>query len=79
MDRALWQRHLEQAERDVAVGQRHIMRQKEIIVELKRRGIDSGQACDLLAQFKSLRALHIAHRDRLREELGDEAPPLADV
>jgi len=74
MDRAVWQRHLEQAERDVALGQAHIARQKEIIKELKRLGSDTEQARDLLAQFESMQGLHIAHRDRLRVDLGTLAP-----
>lgn len=72
MDRSLWQRRFEEAERAVAEGQRHITRQKEIIAELERDGHDVKSACNLLAQFEWVQALHIAHRDRLQRELADD-------
>jgi hypothetical protein len=79
MDRALWQRHMEQAERDVAEANRHIARQQEIIAELYERGQDTQSERDLLAQFESLFAIHTAHRDRLRTELGDIPPATSRV
>jgi len=69
MDRALWQRNLKAVERDVAAGQWHLARQKEIIVELARLGADTTVARYFFAQFQSMQALHIAHRNRLRKEL----------
>jgi len=70
MDRALWEQHLTQAERHVAEGERHIARQQEIVAELERDGHDTRLAHELLLQFEQSLAMHIADRDRLREELG---------
>ncbi len=73
MDHALWRRHLEQAERHVALGRRHIARQEEIIAELEGKGEETQTSRDLLAIFQSLQAGHEAHRQRL---LSDLSPPL---
>jgi hypothetical protein len=61
--------HLQQAERHVAEGERHLARQKEIVAELPGDGHDARAARALLAQFEDLLALHIADRDRIRAEL----------
>jgi hypothetical protein len=79
MDRVLWQEHLQQTEGYVAQGQRHIARQLDIIVELEQHGRDTQSARDLLTLFESTQALHIAHRDRLRRELGEISPPGSDI
>ena len=63
--------HLQQAEHHVAVGERNIARQREIIQELKKDGHDTSEAQKLLEQFKSLQALHVQDRDRLFRELNE--------
>jgi hypothetical protein len=69
MDRATILKHLAVGERHVAQGERHIARQKQIIAELDRDGHDTTRAIELLATFQATQALHIADRDRLRNEL----------
>jgi hypothetical protein len=63
--------HQQKAEEHVAQGERHIARQREIIAELEHDGHDVAAAAarDLLRQFEELQGLHIAHRDRLKDEL----------
>jgi hypothetical protein len=61
--------HLAQARRHVAIGERHIARQRELVIELERDGHDASSAKQLLVQFEELQALHIADRDRLEQEL----------
>ena len=56
---------LERAERHVALGQRHVTRQRELITELKAGGHDTKLSEQLLQVFEELQALHIADRDRL--------------
>ena len=69
MDRAVILNHLAQAERHVAEGEQHIIRQREIIEMLARQGHDTKAADELLGQFEQTLAAHIADRDRLRAEL----------
>jgi hypothetical protein len=64
-------KHLALAERHVAEGERLIARQRELVTSLERGGHDLRDAIELLRLFKELEALHVAHRDRLRKELGD--------
>jgi hypothetical protein len=63
--------HLKQAQLHVALGEKHIARQYDIISELERDGNDSeaDQARELLAAFEEMQEEHISHRDRIEEEL----------
>lgn len=70
MDLRLIQAHLAQAERHVALSDKHIARQIEIIDELERAGGSTVLALDLLATYRLLRALHVEHRNVIRRELG---------
>ena len=72
MRRAMIEEHLLQAEEAVLLGAKHIERQKEIIAELEQRGQESTAARGLLKTFLALQNEHLAHRDRLRLELGLE-------
>ena len=69
MNRKMFEDHLEQAERHVAIGQAHIRRQRELIVQLRRDGQDYADATQLLVQAYELQALNIADHDRLLKEL----------
>lgn len=69
MDRALVELHLKQALEHIALGERHIARQHEIVAQIKERGADSTEAERLLATFEATQAMHIAHRDRIEQEL----------
>ncbi|SPP93230.1 hypothetical protein [Bradyrhizobium vignae] len=70
MDLRLIQAHLAQAERHVALSDKHIARQIEIIDELERAGGSTVLTLDLLATYRLLRALHVEHRNVIRRELG---------
>ncbi|WP_407180464.1 hypothetical protein [Bradyrhizobium sp. STM 3562] len=61
--------HLAEAERHIALGEKHIARQLEIIGNLKRAGHPTALAIDLLATYRLLLATHIAHRDLILHEL----------
>jgi len=71
MDRAVIVDHLSKAERHVAQGERHIVRQREIVFEIDARGGDSASARSLLRQFLRTQAMHVAGRDRVRAELDE--------
>jgi hypothetical protein len=62
--------HLAEAEHHVALSDKHIARQIEIIDELERGGHSTHLALDLLDTYRALRATHVAHRDFIRKELG---------
>jgi hypothetical protein len=64
------ERHLLQAEDAVVAGESHIERQKKIIREMEAKGQDVALARELLDTFLALQHEHVAHRDRLRAELG---------
>jgi hypothetical protein len=57
------------AEGHIALGERHIVRQRKLVVELEQKGCDTAEAKRLLASFEELQAMHIADRDRLRRQL----------
>jgi hypothetical protein len=71
MNRATIEEHLALAERHVSEGERHVSRQRELIAQLERDGHDATQAHDLLLQFEELQEMHLADRDRLRDELAN--------
>jgi hypothetical protein len=60
-------RHLEQARRHQSIGEMHLARQHEIIVELERDGHGTTEAKKLFAQFLVMQAMHIEHRRQLDE------------
>ena len=62
--------HLAEAEQHVALGERHIARQVQIIDELARAGHDLSLAFALLDNYCELQVCHLAHRDRMRKQLG---------
>ena len=64
------ERRLAHAEGYVAMSKRHIASQRAFAARLLRDGHDSSQALALLLRFEELQELHIADRNRLREELG---------
>jgi hypothetical protein len=64
------ERHLVEAKQTVALGLEHIARQEQIIARLTEGGRDRAAAEELLRTLRECQALHEAHRDRLRVELG---------
>jgi endonuclease/exonuclease/phosphatase family metal-dependent hydrolase len=69
MDIEMIMQHLTQAREHVALGERHIARQHEIIAEIKLRGADPKEVERLLAAFEQSQAMHLSHRDRLDLQL----------
>jgi hypothetical protein len=64
------EQRLAHAEGYMAMSKRHIASQRAFAAGLLRDGHDASQAVALLLRFEELQQLHIADRDRLREELG---------
>ena len=69
MDRTSLRQHLALTEKHVSMGEEHLARQKELIAELEGNGHDSTQARHLLRLFERSQELHVADRNRLRDEL----------
>jgi hypothetical protein len=65
----LQRQRLARAEEIAVLGEHHIVRQRELIAKLERKGVDTAEANRLLATFEALQATHLAERDRLRGEL----------
>jgi len=68
IERAMVEEHLQLAEKHVAQGDQHLADQRELIFQMERDGHDTTEARRLLRQFEELQELHIADRDRLRQE-----------
>ena len=62
-----------QAEEDVALGEKHILRQRQIIAELEQQNLNTQEARNLLALFEDLQALHVANANRLRMALENQS------
>ena len=62
-------RRLVEAERHVEQGKELVRKQCEIIEQLKRDGHDSSVASDVLHTLEQSQMIHIADRDRIREQL----------
>lgn len=75
MDHGVLTDHLRQAEEHVALGERHIARQREIVAELEADGHDVTEPRRLLALFEEVQALHVQGRDRLQELVAQAAKP----
>jgi len=69
VNQEMLQRHLQQAEAHVAMGAEHVRQQRERLSQLERHGHDTFRTRALLAQFEDLQDMHIAHRDRLLQQL----------
>lgn len=61
--------HLQQVERHVAEGERHLERQRQLVEELERDGYPSKTSRILLDLFEQLQAEHEADRQRLASKL----------
>ncbi|MGV7218554.1 hypothetical protein, partial [Bradyrhizobium sp. UFLA05-112] len=73
MDRAIRLAELAEAEKRVALGERHIVQQEQRIAELDRDGHDTRDAFALLDTFRQTQVQHVAHRDFILIRLG-QAP-----
>jgi hypothetical protein len=56
-------------ERELAEAERQVANQREHVAELEREGHDIAHPTELLEQLEEVLAMHIADRDRLRDEL----------
>lgn len=72
---AMLKRHLALAEQHIAVGEKTIAGQWELIAKLQRGKRDTAQARAILDQFEELQAMHLADRERILRELREEAGP----
>ena len=69
MDKQVVQRHLHATERHIVSGESIIARQMALIARLKRNGHDTTEAEGWLAELERIQDMHVAHRERLMEEL----------
>jgi hypothetical protein len=69
MDRRTIVEHLFQAEEHLALAERQVTRQHELIAQLERDGDDSAAGRALLAQFGEIVKVLLADRDRMAKEL----------
>jgi hypothetical protein len=69
MDLQMTLAHLAEAERHVALGERHIARQIEIIHALAHAGHPTELAGNVLDTYRQLQTSHLEHRDLIRKEL----------
>jgi hypothetical protein len=69
MDRDTLVKHLVDAERHVAEGERHLEYQRCLIQRLERDGLDSHRARAVLTTFEDLQRLHLVDLERTRELL----------
>ena len=56
---------LAEAERSVETGSKMVQRQRRIIKELERDGLDTSQARSVLHELLNTQSLHLLTRDRL--------------
>ena len=61
--------HLAEAEQHIALGERHIAHQIEIIDALGHSGHPTELATQVLDTYRELRITHLMHRDCIRKEL----------
>jgi hypothetical protein len=69
MDRAKIEEHLRQTDSHIALGLKHLERQREIIAELQRDGHDTTAAVELLATLEETQRLHADTRRTILGEL----------
>lgn len=58
-----------QADMRVALGEKHIARQREFVIGLERSGNTAGAARALLEQFEKIQTIQIERNDALLREL----------
>lgn len=65
---------LQMVDDHIAQGERHVIRQEEIISRLRSRGMPTDAAEQLLAEFRSLLHQHWEHRALIVKDLDERAP-----
>ncbi len=69
MDLRIIREHLAEVESHLALSDRHIARQIEIIDQLERNGRPIALALEVLATYRAIHATYLNHRDTIRKEL----------
>jgi hypothetical protein len=69
MDRTILVEHLAEVDRHVALGEKHIRRQREIVAEVRQRGDDVTRSEILLGLFEEMQQTHLEDRRRIRDQL----------
>lgn len=69
MDRTSLREQLALVEQNVRDGERHIEQQRRLVDRLQRAGHDASTARELLRSYQQSLSMHVATRDRLRQEL----------
>ena len=69
MDLAMRRQRLTHAENQVLVGEREVAKQRKQVEAKARLGQDTTRLRRLLAHFEEVQEMHVADRDRLREDL----------
>ncbi len=71
MDRRSILQRLAQAHQHIALADRLVMRQRDLVERLERAGHDAAEALRMLANLEDLQRLHLADRIRLERELAN--------
>jgi hypothetical protein len=69
MDRYLLRKSIAVAERHIAECEVRIAKQRELIANMEKLGVETARSKALLATFQQSLGLHIADYDRLQREL----------
>ena len=71
MDQQMILEHLAQSREHIALGDRHLAQQRELIIKIECEGRDFVHARELLIQLERMQEAHVAHRDWLEKELAE--------
>ncbi len=69
MPRPTLERHLQQVRADLALGNEHLSRQRQIVADLEQRGHDATIAKARLQEAEETQAVYVAEANRLEREL----------
>jgi hypothetical protein len=69
VDRKRLEQHLALVDYEIALNERHMQRQRELIAKLENDGEDAGEARNVLIAMEAARALRVADRELFRQEL----------
>ena len=60
------------ADRHIALGEQHVVRQEELISRLRQRGLSTEKAEELLEEFRASLSEHRSHRALMVTSMGGE-------
>lgn len=67
--------HLALAEKAIQEGERHIIREEQMLADLDRGGHDTKRAWETLAALRRMQGEHVAHRNLILEMLRRKETP----